>query len=177
MRVEIAFESMFGDGQVIAKAVAKGLSDSGLAVEIHEVGVTPRNVDDDVALLVVGGPNHAFGLSRESSRADAAESAPEGIISANGGIREWLGELTEGSAQTRVATWDTRLDHPRILAKMDHAAGTIRRKLNRLGYGTCLGEEHFAVVALEGPLAPGEEDRAYEWGKELAGALSNAPES
>ena len=177
MRATIVYESMFGDGKLVAEAVAKGLSDSGLDVQLLEVGVAPSEIADSTALLVVGGPNHAFGLSRESSRADAAESAPDGIISDNGGIRDWLGELAEGSAQVQVATWDTRLEHPRLLTKMDHAAGTIRRKLHSLGYGPCLGEEHFFVQDKAGPLVSGEAERAHEWGQQLASALPNFPES
>lgn len=177
MQAVIVYESMFGDGKRIAEAVAKGLTDSHLVVESHEVGAAPTEITDGVQLLIVGGPNHTFGLSRESSRADAAESAPDGIISDNGGIRDWLGELAKGSPKIQVATWDTRLEQPRLLTKMDHAAGTIRRRLHSLGYGPCLGEEHFSVQDKEGPLVPGEAERAHDWGQTLASELPTASES
>ena len=52
MRATIVYESMFGDGKLVAEAVAKGLSDSGLDVELLEVGVAPSEIAESTALLV-----------------------------------------------------------------------------------------------------------------------------
>ncbi|HSL25245.1 MAG TPA: flavodoxin domain-containing protein [Acidimicrobiia bacterium] len=68
----VVFESMFGNTEAIAKAVADGLT-ARMAVDIVEVGVAPAVLSDDVELLVVGGPTHAFGMSRPGTRQKAAE--------------------------------------------------------------------------------------------------------
>jgi flavodoxin len=67
MRALVVYESMFGNTQAIANAIVQGLS-GRMRVEALEVGVAPATIDDDVALLVVGGPTHAFGLSRPQTR-------------------------------------------------------------------------------------------------------------
>ena len=66
MRALVVFESMFGDTETIARAVADGLSDA-IRVDIVDVATAPR-VDADVDLLVVGGPTHAFGMRAITSR-------------------------------------------------------------------------------------------------------------
>ncbi len=80
------FESMFGNTQAIANSIAEGLS-SRLNVEVAEVGVAPSSISDDVALLVVGGPTHVFGMSRPRTRQDAAGQADHPVVSAKLGLR------------------------------------------------------------------------------------------
>ena len=70
MRARVVFESMFGNTQVIAQAVADGLAES-MSVELEEVGSAATEIAGDVDLLVVGGPTHAFGMSRQRTRESA----------------------------------------------------------------------------------------------------------
>jgi flavodoxin len=60
MTTLLVFESMFGNTQQIADSVAEGLSEH-LPVEQLEVGAAPTVIGNDVELLVIGGPTHAFG--------------------------------------------------------------------------------------------------------------------
>jgi hypothetical protein len=97
MKTLIVYESMFGDTQLIADAIAAGLSANGAVdvVDVIEVGTAPTSIGVDVDLLIVGGPTHAFSMSRPSSREDASRQAGENaIISRGRGIREWLETLT-----------------------------------------------------------------------------------
>src|SRR5436305_1053742 len=100
MRTLVVFESMFGDTETIARAVAEGVS-GAMQVDVVDVGTEPR-VDADVDLLVVGGPTHAFGMSRASTRGDAVRQggrrAAEGI-----GLREWLERLQPTDAASAAA--------------------------------------------------------------------------
>jgi hypothetical protein len=96
MHALVVYESMFGNTQVIAEAIAAGLSER-IRTEALEVSVAPTRIDDDVALLVVGGPTHAFGLSRPQTRLDAARQATQRLVSRGLGLREWLTSL-EGPA-------------------------------------------------------------------------------
>ena len=75
-RALVVYESMFGNTEAIAHAIAEGLS-LQLAVELVEVSAAPTTLRD-VDLLVAGGPTHAFGLSRRSTRESAREQAPDG---------------------------------------------------------------------------------------------------
>jgi hypothetical protein len=159
----VVFESMYGNTWQVAESIAEGLS-SRLSVEVVEVGSAPRDVGDDVTLLVVGAPTHAFGLSRESTRADAAERAGRAVISAVTGVREWLEEvhLPRGLA---VATFDTHTDKRWVPGS---AAVVARRQLRRLGCEPSAPAESFYVEGMEGPLLVGEVERARAWGERLA---------
>src|SRR5690606_22642564 len=63
MRALVVYESMFGNTQAVARAVAEGMSPR-LATEVVEVGTAPATVDQDVSVLVVGAPTHGMTLSR-----------------------------------------------------------------------------------------------------------------
>jgi flavodoxin len=67
MHAIVVYESMFGNTQRVAEAVAAGIA-AHMTVELIEVGAAPTQIGEDVGLLVVGGPTHAFGLSRQSTR-------------------------------------------------------------------------------------------------------------
>jgi len=167
MRALVVFESMFGNTQVIAKAVADGLSAS-LSTDLLEVGVAPTVIGDDVDLLVVGGPTHAFGLSRPETRRSAADQAGEGVVSAGIGLREWLGAVQGGSRRVAVAAFDTRVRKPRLPGSAAAAAG---KRLRRRGYRMLGRPASFYVTGTPGPLLAGEPERARRWGAELGSEL------
>ena len=85
MRALVVYESMFGNTQTIADAIAGGLAQR-MRVDAVEVGSAPATLDDDVTLLVVGGPTHAFGMSRPRTRQDAATQTPDGLVSTGIGL-------------------------------------------------------------------------------------------
>jgi hypothetical protein len=160
MRALVVHESLFGNTQAVADAVGEGLR-SQLSVEVVPVTAAPP-VGDDVDLLVVGGPTHAFGLSRESTRRDAVQRGghyPDGAA----GLREWLATL-DGRGQ-RAAVFDTRVDHPRLPGT---AGSRARKVLRARGFDVVAGPEHFLVRGTSGPLVDGELGRATDWGRSLA---------
>jgi hypothetical protein len=163
MRALIVFESMFGNTELIADAIADGLS-SRISVETAEVGGAPVTIDDEVALLVVGGPTHAFGMSRPGTRQTAAEQAQHGVLSARIGLREWLAAIGQGSADVAVATFDTRIDRPHLPGSAARAAD---KRLRRLGFRILTPAHSFYVADTEGPLIDGERERARRWGDRL----------
>ncbi|MCB0918288.1 MAG: flavodoxin [Actinobacteria bacterium] len=171
MRAVVVYESMFGDGQQIAESVTQGLTGAGLVVEAFEVGEAPERIDPDVALLVVGAPTHATALSRPATREDAAKKSDGHLVSSGIGVREWLKGLHAGDGSIRVAVWDTRARGPKAITSLDHAATTIRKRLGKLGFGELLGEEHFFVEDVRGPLVDGERKRALSWAEQLAALL------
>jgi hypothetical protein len=171
MTVLVVFESMFGNTKVIADAVAEGLA-GHLPVEQVEVGVAPTVIGGEVELLVVGGPTHAFGLSRSGTRQSAAEQADGDLVSAGIGLREWLGALHKGPADVAVAAFDTRISKPRLPGS---AAAAADKRLRRLGFRVVAPSTSFYVRGTTGPLLDGEAERARRWGEELAAELRPPP--
>jgi hypothetical protein len=170
MKALVVYESMFGDNQQVARAIAAGLIEGGVSAETVEVGVAPRRVDPDVDLLIVGSPNHATAMPRENTRKSAQEQADGPLVSQGIGVREWL-PAAQLPAAIRTAAYDTRGSHPKAIVMMDHASSSIEKGLKKLGGSRLVPSEHFLVADMKGPLEPGELDRAHAWGVALAHAL------
>jgi hypothetical protein len=170
VHVWVVYESMFGDNQQVASAIAVGLGDEGVTAETHEVGAAATVVAADVDLLVVGCPNHAWSMPRPSTRDDAAKQADGPLVSQGAGVREWLENATL-SPGLRTAAYDTRGSHPKAVVRFDHASRSVEKGLARLGGTALVPAQHFLVVDVKGPLEPGELDRAREWGRALARRL------
>ncbi len=147
---------------LIAEAIANGLAAYG-RVELAEVGEAPEP-DETLDLIVVGGPTHAFGMSRRSTRENAASQTESNLVSPGIGIREWLARLPAAPSSIAGATFDTRIDKPRLPGS---AAPKIHRALRKLGYDLLVAPESFYVDASLGPLVPGEPERARRWGEKL----------
>lgn len=168
MKALVVYESMFGNTTNVAMAVKSGLARH---VEVWLVPVASSVlVAEDVDLVVVGGPTHAFSMTRPETRADAVEKGAL-VDEAAGGIREWLTALPEPRPGTEIATFDTRVQ------KMRHMPGSAARKAakvaTRHGYRVATSPESFYVVETAGPLLDGELERARTWG-ELLGQLTAA---
>ncbi|GAA3446419.1 flavodoxin family protein [Planomonospora venezuelensis] len=166
MRALVVFESMFGNTQTIAEAIAEGLS-TRMDVDLVEVGEAPKAVPEGVDLLVVGGPTHAFGMSRPATRQSAAQQAPRGLVSRGGGLREWLTTLTGGAQDVAAAAFDTRIDNRWIPGSARRGAEKL---LHRRGFAILTGSQSFYVSDTPGPLLDGEGERARLWGVSLAAA-------
>jgi len=117
MRALVVYESAFGNTEKVARAIQEGLT-SHVPTGAVEVGGAAREFEDDVDLLVVGGPTHAFGMSRDSTRRDAAKKADREPVSKGQGIREWLAGV-QGQAPRLAAAFDTRFK----TAALDHRLG------------------------------------------------------
>ena len=170
MRALVIYESMFGDNQQVARAVAAGLEEAGVTTETVEVGTAPPAIGPDVDLLVVGAPNHAWSLPRPSTRQDAATKTDSPLVSQGMGVREWLGAASLHAGISTVA-YDTRASHPKPVVAMDHASSSIEKGLAKLGGARLAPAEHFRVADVKGPLERGEPERAHAWGVTLAGIL------
>ena len=64
-RALVVYESMFGNSEKVARAVAQGVAEV-MPVKLVEVTVAPTELEG-VDLIVAGGPTHAFSMSREST--------------------------------------------------------------------------------------------------------------
>lgn len=167
MKALIVVESMFGNTRAAADAVAEGLRGAAAEVEVVDVTEAPAAVSGDVDLLVLGGPTHAFSMTRESTRQDALQKSntPNGVAKAATGIREWIAAVAP-DARVRVLTFDTRVKKAFIPGS---AAKSAAKALEEKGFEHAERGETFWVEDTPGPLKPGEIERAREWGRALAG--------
>jgi len=101
MRGFVVYESLFGNTARIAQAVVDGLKEH-LDVELHSVAEGQLLEAGD--LLVMGGPTHAFSMSRANTRQEAVNQGAS--VDPTIGLREWLEELPEGN-DTPFAAFDT----------------------------------------------------------------------
>jgi hypothetical protein len=163
MRALVVYESMFGNTRDIALAIADGLS-AEVKTDCVEVGSAPTRVPIEVGLVVVGGPTHAFGMSRESTRQDAQKYSSEPLVSAGIGIREWLSRMSADRA-TAAAAFTTEIARPRLPGS---AARGAAKRLRRAGLPIIAEPETFLVEGSTGPITEGELDRAHTWGQRLA---------
>jgi hypothetical protein len=164
MRSVVVYESMFGNTREIAEAAGAGLADRG-SVTVVEVG-SLEGVPADADLLVIGGPTHAFSMSRASTRADAHAKNPDAeIVSVGHGLREWIDSLpADRRGRMPVAVFDTKVRHPRLPGS---AAKAAAKALQAHGFRLVAKPETFDVDGMTGPLLPGETERARAWAASL----------
>ena len=170
MRAVVVYESMYGNTRLIAEAIADGLrpaADVRTACVLH----IDENVLDGVDLVVVGGPTHAWSMSRPSTRSGASLNVhkPDSDLvlepgaDSGDGVREWLAKLEQVHA--RAAAFDTRINSPVLVT--GRASKGISRQLSRAGMTVVAPPESF-LVDKKSHLVPGEVERATAWGGRLA---------
>jgi flavodoxin len=171
MQALVMYESMFGNSEQVARAIAAGLTGFS-GVEVRDVAHhSARDMGPDVDLLVVGGPTHALSMSRANTREDAIrQGAGQGLTSR--GLREWLDGLPDQLDQLPVATFDTRVSRVRRLP--GSAARSAARMLRRRGGRLVLAPESFYVGDVSGPLREGEPERARAWGRQIGAVAAQA---
>jgi hypothetical protein len=164
MHAMVVYETVWGNTEELAREIAAGIGAD--TVDVVDAASAPPGIEDDVDLLVVGGPTHAFSMStastRESARQQGATSIPAG------GIREWIERLSAPTSSVPVATFDTRVVSPRLPGS---AAKKAMKKLVAQGFRPAAKPETFGVHGYSGPVADGELERARQWGRTLAAAL------
>ena len=167
MTALVVHAAHWGNTRAVAQAIADGRSDSHAGpVQVVDVGSAPSPLPDGVDLVVLGGPTHAFSMSRENTRADAiTRGASEG--EREFGLREWVNGLPSGHHDERLATFDTRMRH------LPGSAAKRAAKITRShGYPAAAAAESFYVDDVDGPLLEGETERATQWGRLLATSMT-----
>ena len=172
MQAVVVYESMYGNTHVVADAIGRGI---GPFADVKVVPVTEAttHVLASADLLVVGGPTHAHGMSRVSTRKSAVNASrrPAASLaldpeSQGPGVRTWLTSLPPVKA--KAVAFDTRFAGP--AAATGRASRGITRGLRRRGFEVVAKPESF-FVDKQNRLRGGEEDRAVAWGEQLAANL------
>ena len=155
MKALVIYDSFFGNTEKIAQVIGEAL---GSPEEVSVVKVDKLTPDalSGVDLLVVGSPTRAFRPSPNTSA--------------------FLKGLASGSLRgVKTAAFDTGIEFkevkPPILRFMaglfGYAAPKIAKQLKAKGGTPAQTPETFIVTDSEGPLKPGEVERAAAWAKQI----------
>ena len=171
MRAIVVYESMYGNTHQVAEAIGDGLRETS-EVEVISVHSVSPELLAGADLVVVGGPTHAHGMSREATRKGAVDALDKPGTdltldpdAAGDGVREWLDSL--GPTTGRAAAFDTRVDISPVLA--GRASKGIAKHLRHLGFEV-VAEPMSFLVTKETHLEPDETTRASDWGRLLGGS-------
>ncbi|GAB1646302.1 flavodoxin family protein [Krasilnikovia sp. MM14-A1259] len=169
MHAVVVYESMYGNTHLVADAIGAGLG-GAYQVDVVPVDKAEARLLERADLIVVGGPTHAHGMSRVSTReaavADARKPDTELTLDPDAegpSLRDWFDALP--TLRARAAAFDTRVDLPALLT--GRAAKGIGRRLRGHGLHMVAEPESF-LVTKQGRLQPDEEARARQWGTRLA---------
>jgi flavodoxin len=151
MNILIVHFSKFGHTRLVAEAIAEALGTAGKA---RVVGLRQVTTSDLMGtdLLVAGTPTHRMNLPEAVQ--PVLESLPKCVL-----------------RDTPVAVFDTSYQMSAFLARFT-AAGKLARRLRRLRGRLIIPPETFHVEGREGPLYPGELDRARAWARLILQRLS-----
>jgi hypothetical protein len=173
MKVVVVYESMYGNTHLIADAIGRGVEDDGNDVLVLPVHRADAPMLADADLVVVGGPTHVHGMTRESTRKAAVEAAakPESGLEvdpdAEGeGLRDWFDDV--GKLSKPAAAFDTRMEGPPAFT--GRASKGIGKRLEKHGCRLVVEPESF-LVTKDNHLEDDEELHAVSWGTRLAQQL------
>lgn len=155
MTAVIIYDSIFGNTAAIAKAIAAALEAKG-PVRLVSASDAKGLSLEDADLLVVGSPTRGFRPTPAIDEIIAGLDAPAG-------------------RRLHAAVFDTRLDaeqiHPAPLRWVVNAGGyaaqRIAQALRERGFEVMGAEGDFMVTGTEGPLKPGELERAGKWARTI----------
>lgn len=165
LRALVAYESMFGNTERVARAVAAGLRLEGVDATVVNVSSSEPVDLAEIDLLVVGAPTHGFSLSRPVTRHDAVRQGGRAEAESVG-MREWLRTIDGSDRQMLAATFDTRVTKVRYLPAS--ASRRAARALAEHGHTMVSPPMGFLVQDVSGPLESREVDRAIAWSRRVA---------
>ena len=144
MKTLIVYDSVYGNTEKIAKAVAEAIAPSGEA-KVLRVGEANPSELESFDLLIVGSPTHA------------GRPTPA--------VQDFLNKVTEQSLKDiKAAAFDTRVTS-KFAKIFGNAAGRMGGHLTKKGGVLIASPEGFFVTGREGPLKEGELERAAAWAK------------
>lgn len=154
MNTLIIYDSQYGNTERIAQSIAGALREYGQVRAIRVGSAQPADLQG-TNLLIVASPTQGW----------KATPATQSFVN------RLSREQFRGVA---VASFDTRFKKARWLT--GSAAAQIAKLFQRIGVSLLVPSESFFVDGTEGPLLPGEVDRAATWAGMLASKVAAAPQ-
>lgn len=152
MKALVVYDSVFGNTEKVAQAIAAALQTTAVPV-----GQAALDQLEGLDLLIVGSPTRGFRPTE--------------------GASQLLNTLTKNHLSgVGAAAFDTRIDLATIdssvfrfiVNKGGYAANTIAKALEKKGGRLLASPEGFLVTGEQGPLKDGELERAAAWGAQIA---------
>lgn len=144
MKTLIVYDSVYGNTEKIARAIADGMTPSA-EVEVLRAGEANPSELASVDLLIVGSPVHG------------GRPTPT--------VQDFLSKIAQQSLKDiKVAAFDTRATS-KFAKIFGNAAGRIAGQLTKTGGVLIVPAEGFFVTGTKGPLKEGELERAAAWAK------------
>jgi flavodoxin len=160
MKALIIYDSMFGNTERVAQAMATALTDKSEVVARRVGDVNPVEFTG-LDLLIVGSPTQGF------------QPTPA--------IKKLLDHLPAQALRgVKVAAFDTRIAIEEVgslfltvmVNLFGYAAKPIANRLQKKAGELIAAPEGFIVKGKEGPLQEGELERAAQWARQLTTAIS-----
>ncbi len=163
MKALIIYDSVWGNTEKIARAIAEGAGAAAGGAEVRVLKAAEAKPEDFAGkdLVIVGSATQKFG------------SLPT--------MRMLAGKIPAGALKgARVAAFDTRLDVAKTQSRLlkvlaglfGYSAEKLGKALVRKGGVQAAKPEGFFVDGTQGPLSAGELERAAAWGRKIGGALA-----
>jgi flavodoxin I len=142
MKALIVYDSVYGNTEKIARAIAEFITPSG-EVKVLGAGEADPSELESTDLLIVGSPTHG------GRPTPAVQGLLNKVLKLQG---------------INVAAFDTR-SQSKITKVFGYAAGRIANNLGKKGGTLIASPEGFFVTGTKGPLKEGELERAADWAK------------
>jgi len=148
-KASVVYYSMFGNTEKVARALAKGLENSGVEVDVVAVDAVKFDELGGVDLLCVGSPVQAWNAAKP--------------------VKDFLERLktVQGLSGKKAFAFDTKMKS-RLAGS---AGGKIESKLKELGMTIVKPSVSAIVKGREGPLEEGAEEKFTQIGTELGKML------
>lgn len=144
MKALIVYDSVYGNTEKIAGAIAEAIAASGEVKALRAGEANPSELES-LDLLIVGSPTHG---GRPMSA-----------------VQDFLNKVTQQSLKgIKVAAFDTRATS-KFAKIFGNAAGRIAGHLTKKGGVLIASPEGFLVTGTKGPLKEEELERAAGWAK------------
>jgi flavodoxin len=155
MKALVIYDSVFGNTEKIARAIASGLGEQDQVGVFQVDNVTPAHLEG-IELIVVGSPTRGFrptkGITQFTSHLPAKR----------------LNQVNAAAFDTRIRITDVNSAFLTFMVNIfGYAAQPIADGLKKKGGKLIAEPEGFYVEDKEGPLFLGELDRAEEWARQL----------
>lgn len=141
----VIYDTIYGNTEKVAKALASGMSEQGVQADSIGVGKVDINRLKEYDLLAIGGPTHAFGISKPM----------KGFLKKLKNVEEVKGK--------KAFAFDTRMK----IRIAGSAAKKIEKELKKLRMNIVRSSSSAIVLGSEGPLEEGTEDKF----KQIAGEI------
>jgi flavodoxin len=144
MKALIVYDSVYGNTEKIARAIAEAITPSNEVKVLRASEANPSELAS-TDLLIVGSPTHG------------GRPTPA--------IQDLLNKVTQPSLKgINVAAFDTRIQ-AKLARVFGNAAGRIAGHLKKKGGTLIASPVGFFVTGSKGPLKEGELERATGWAK------------